>query len=177
MSSWTASRIARVRSLVSRKWRAMFSVITTASSMTSPIAIAIAPSVIKLNVCPSSRITNTVIASVSGIEVALIAVIRPCRRNTSSTRTASAAPMSIASRTELTASRTSCAWSYTGLTCTPGGNVGATVAMIREMLSAIASELPPSWRVILMSAAGRPSPAMMRTWSSVPTCTVARSRT
>ena len=54
----------------------MFSVITTASSITSPIAIAIAPSVIRLNVWPTSRITNTVIASVSGIDDALIAVMR-----------------------------------------------------------------------------------------------------
>jgi hypothetical protein len=54
----------------------MFSVITTASSITRPIAIAIAPSVMRLNVCPMSDITNTVIAIVSGIDDALIAVIR-----------------------------------------------------------------------------------------------------
>ena len=39
-----------------------------ASSMTSPIAIAIAPSVIRLNVCPSRDMTPTVIASVSGMD-------------------------------------------------------------------------------------------------------------
>ena len=87
----------------------MFSVITTASSITSPIAIAIAPSVIRLNVCPTSDITNTVIAIVSGIDDALIAVMRACRRNSSRTTTASTAPMSIASRTDFTASRTSAA--------------------------------------------------------------------
>ncbi len=58
----------------------MFSVITTASSITRPIAIAIAPSVIRLNVWPTSDITNTVIAIVSGIDVALIAVMRAWRR-------------------------------------------------------------------------------------------------
>ena len=44
-------------------------------------------------------------------------------------------------------------------------------------LSAMSSVLPPVWRVILISAAGLPSPAMMRTWSSVPADTVAKSRT
>ena len=107
ISSCTASRMARTRAPPSARWRAMFSVITTASSITRPIAIAIAPSVIKLKVCPRTLITNTVMASVSGMDAALIAVIRPWRRNTSSTSTASAAPTSMASRTELTASRTS----------------------------------------------------------------------
>ena len=55
----------------------MFSVITTASSITSPIAIAIAPRVIRLKVWPMRLITNTVMASVRGIAVALIAVMRP----------------------------------------------------------------------------------------------------
>ena len=64
----------------------MFSVITTASSITSPIAIAIAPSVIRLNVCPTQLITNTVIASVSGIDVALIAVMRAWRRKSEQDR-------------------------------------------------------------------------------------------
>ena len=40
---------------------------------------------------------------------ALIAVIRRCRRKSSNTRMARAAPMSMASRTDLTASRTSAA--------------------------------------------------------------------
>ena len=44
-------------------------------------------------------------------DAALIAVIRPCRRNTRRTITASVAPISIASRTDRTASRTSSAWS------------------------------------------------------------------
>ncbi len=54
----------------------MFSVITTASSITRPMAIAMAPSVIKLNVCPISDMTKTVIAIVIGIDDALIAVMR-----------------------------------------------------------------------------------------------------
>jgi hypothetical protein len=69
--------------------------------MTSPIAIAIAPSVIRLNVWPMRDMTNTVIASVSGMDDALIAVIRPCRRNssrmiTASTAIATPAPRSVA---------------------------------------------------------------------------------
>ena len=76
ISSCTASRMARARSGVKPRWRTMFSVITTASSITRPMAIAIAPSVIRLNVCPTSDMTNTVMASVSGIDAALMAVMR-----------------------------------------------------------------------------------------------------
>ena len=90
-------------------WRTMFSVITIASSITSPIAIAIAPSVMRLKVWPSRAMTPTVIASVSGIDEAAIAVTRALRRKTSSTSTASTAPISIASRTDVRASRTSAA--------------------------------------------------------------------
>ena len=77
MSSCTASRIAISRSGLRCTCRTMFSVITTASSITRPIAMAIAPSVIRLNVWPTSDITKTVIAIVSGIDDALMAVIRP----------------------------------------------------------------------------------------------------
>ena len=141
----------------------MFSVTTTASSITRPIAIAMAPRVIRLNVCPIAHITNTVTASVTGIAAALMAVMRPWRRNRSSTRTASTAPIRIASRTERTASRTRAAWSYTRLRWTPGGRVGASAATIPATLSATSRVLPSTCRATLMSAAGRPSPATMRT--------------
>ena len=87
----------------------MFSVITTASSITRPIAIAIAPSVMRLKVWPNSRMRNIVTARVSGIAVALMAVMRPCRKKSSRMITANSAPISIASRTALTASATSAA--------------------------------------------------------------------
>ncbi len=47
------------------------------------------------------------------------------------------------------------------------------LAAIVMTLSTMTSVLPPIWRVMLMSAAGLPSPATMRTWSSVPVFTVA----
>jgi hypothetical protein len=106
ISSCTASRIAALRSAVSARWRTMFSVTTTESSITRPIAIAIAPSVMRLNVWPTIHMTSTVIASVIGIDAALIAVIRHRRRNRNSTTTASIAPTTIASRTDSVASRT-----------------------------------------------------------------------
>ncbi len=162
-SSRTASRIAACRSALSSTCRAMFSVITTASSITRPMAMAIAPNVMRLNVWPTRRITNTVIMSVRGIDVALIAVMRACRRNTSRINTASTAPTSIASRTERTASRTNEAWSYTALSRTPGGSVACTCAAIAATLSAISSVLPPICRVMLSNAAGRPSPAITLT--------------
>ena len=111
ISSCTASRIAACRSGFIFACLTMFSVMTTASSITSPIAIAIAPSVIRLNVWPTRAMMKTVIAIVSGIDEALIAVMRPWRRKTRRIMTASAAPISIASRTDFTASRTSAAWS------------------------------------------------------------------
>ena len=70
------------------------------------MAIAIAPSVIRLNVCPNQRINSAVMASVSGMAVALMTVIRRCRKNTSKIAIAITVPISIASRTEETASRT-----------------------------------------------------------------------
>ena len=103
--------------------------------------------------------------------------MRVWRRKTSSTSTASTAPMIIASRTDDTASRTSSAWSYIGVRRTPGGSVRRTEAAMAAMLSASTTVLLPIWRVMFSRAAGRPSPATMRTWSSVPICTVARSRT
>ena len=120
---------------------------------------------------------NTVIASVSGIAVALIAVMRRSRRKSSRMTTARIAPMSIASRTECTASVTSEAWSYTALTRTPAGSDFEIAAIVCATLSEIAIVLPPGCRVMLSSAAGRPSPATTRTWSSVPGTTFATSRT
>ncbi len=165
ISSCTAARMAASRPPPARssRWRAMFSVTTTASSITRPIAIAIAPRVIRLNVWPITHITNTVTASVTGIAAALIAVMRPWRRNRSSTSTASTAPISMASRTEWTASRTRAAWSYTRLRCTPGGRLGASAATMPATLSATSRVLPSTCRATLMSAAGLPSPATLRT--------------
>ena len=45
------------------------------------------------------------------------------------------------------------------------------------MLSTIASVFPPGWRVMLSSAAGFPSPEMISVWSTLPSVTVATSRT
>ena len=108
-SSASASRIATRRSLRSARWRAMFSVITTASSITRPMAMAIPPRLMRLNVRPISFIPNTVIAMVRGMARALMAVIRPWRRNARRTKTARSEPRIMASRTDFTASRTSAA--------------------------------------------------------------------
>src|SRR2546429_326167 len=120
----------------------MFSVTTTASSITSPMAIAIAPRVIRLNVCPRSDITKIVMTRVSGMDDALTAVIRPRRRNRSSKTMASAAPISIASRTALTASRTRDAWSYTGLSRTPAGQAPRS-GHVRDPPDVAPGHVPP----------------------------------
>ena len=59
-------------------------------------------------------------ATVSGRLSAAAAVVRHSPRKSSSTITASAPPISIASRTLCIESRTSAAWSYTGSSRTPG---------------------------------------------------------
>jgi len=86
--------------------------------------------------------TNTVIARVSGMDVALMAVMRPWRRKTRSTMTASVAPISIASPHRLHGFADQLGLVVHGFRCTPGGNEGATVSMIRATLSASASVLP-----------------------------------
>src|SRR6267143_483624 len=64
---------------------------------------------------------------------------------------ASTAPISMASRTDATASRTSSAWSYTALSRTPGGSDGAMALTISATLSAIATVLPFNCRVTLIN--------------------------
>ena len=148
----------------------MFSVTTTASSITSPMAIAIPPRLIRLKVRPMSFIPNTVMAMVSGMLAALMAVMRPWRRKSEEDehRQERADEHGVAHRADRLAhqrrlvvdaldahARRACV----GLQRAPWS--AAT-------LSATASVLPPAWREMLTSAAGRPSPRIRRTRSSVP---------
>ena len=138
--------------------------ITTASSITRPIAIAIAPSVIRLNVCPMSHITNTVIASVSGIDAALIAVMRALpqeheqddhREHRADEHRVAHGRRGIAHERRLVVHRLE--------RHARGQRLRAASPPRFSTLSAMATVLPPTCRVMLSSAAGRPSPATMRT--------------
>ena len=139
--------------------RSMFSTTTTASSMMMPIATASPPRLIRLSESPASARPSSVMATVSGRLSAAAAVVRHSPRKRSSTSTASAPPISIASRTLRIESRTSAAWSYTDSSRTPAGSSGRSESIAARTAACRRSVLPFGWREMLTSAAGRPLPA------------------
>ena len=96
-TSRTGSRSRAARFCFSR--RRMFSTSTTASSTSSPIAIASPPSVITLIDCPSHWNTSAVTASDSGIAVSEITVVRAESKKANSTIATMMAPSRSASAT------------------------------------------------------------------------------
>ncbi len=102
MPATTAS--ARLTPRVRRVWIA--STTTMASSITRPIAAAIPPSVIRLNVRPVSFIDTSVMSTVTGMTVVATSVVSQLLRNTKRIRTESARPKMIASHTLSTEART-----------------------------------------------------------------------
>ena len=85
------------------RWRAMFSMTTTVSSMMRPMATARPPSDIRLSVSPVQCRNRNVIASVVGMARAEISVARQLRRNASRIRMLNRPPIRMASRTLSTA--------------------------------------------------------------------------
>jgi hypothetical protein len=81
----------------SRRW--MFSTITTASSITRPMATARPPIDIRLIDSPNSFMNRKVASTVSGRVIEAIRVTRQSRRKRRSTSTARAPPIRMASRT------------------------------------------------------------------------------
>ncbi|MNK97887.1 hypothetical protein D3C87_1182350 [compost metagenome] len=79
--------------------RTMFSTSTTASSTSSPMAMARPPSVITLIDCPSSLNASAVTASESGIATSEMTVVRAESRNANSTMATMIAPSRSASLT------------------------------------------------------------------------------
>ncbi len=96
-SSVASSIAASPRPLRSRRW--MFSTITTASSITRPMATARPPIDIRLIDSPNSFMNRKVASTVSGRVIEAMIVTRQSRRKRSSTMTASAPPIRMASRT------------------------------------------------------------------------------
>ena len=89
----------------------MFSTITMASSITTPMHAAMPPSVIRLKLMLNSRRKTTAASTASGITSAATSVVRQLLRNSSSTTTASPSPMAMLSVTLAIDSRTSTDWS------------------------------------------------------------------
>ena len=95
-------------------------------------------------------------------------VVRHSPRNASRTGDASAPPISIASRTLPTDSRTSAAWSYTASSRTPAGSSGRMESTAVRTAAWSVSVLPFGCRATFTSAAGRPFPETIWKRSSAP---------
>ncbi len=87
--------------------RTMCSIITTASSINSPIAAANPPRVMMLNVMPNTDSSSTVIVTDSGTAMIATRVTRQLRRKARITSAANARPIRIASSTAPIEERTS----------------------------------------------------------------------
>ncbi len=110
-SDLAPSVAAAIASRPSCRFRAMASIMTIASSTTSPMATAMPPSDIRLSVCDAMRIPMKVMASVTGTVSAAMSPARKSRRNRAIVSAQSAMPTTMASRTLAIDSRTSDAWS------------------------------------------------------------------
>ncbi len=92
--SSAASIAARYADLPMRMWRTMFSISTIASSTRMPVTSVMASRLTKLSEKPISDISQNAGRIDSGSAMAASAVARQSRRNTNTTRVASAAPSS-----------------------------------------------------------------------------------
>ena len=120
--------------------RAICSTMTITSSISSPTAAAMPPSVMMLKLIPSTLSSSTDVASVAGTTRTAISVTRQLRRKASSTAPASTSPISTASRTLLADCVTSSLWSYQLTSFTPGGS--ANPASRSRTAPAICTALP-----------------------------------
>ena len=102
---------ASIRDCPSDMCTVMFSTITIASSITTPIEAATPPSVIRLKLIWNSFMNTIAISTATGITTAATTVVRQLFRNPSSTATDSASPIRMLSRTLAIESRTSTDWS------------------------------------------------------------------
>ena len=100
------SRIASRSSWPSSRKRSMFSIVTVASSTKIPTARARPPRVIILIVCPKALSTRIEVRMESGMEIAIISVLRQLPRNTRIMMPVKQAAITASRITPLTAART-----------------------------------------------------------------------
>ena len=140
----TTCRAGRGRAARRFSWsrRKTFSTSTTASSTSSPMAIASPPRVIVLIDSPSSLNTSTAASSDSGIATSEMAVVRTFSRNANSTTATRIAPSRRASPTLPSAASMKSAWRNRKRgAAMPGGRLPdtsastASTARVRAMLS------------------------------------------
>ena len=111
----------------------MFSIVTVASSTRMPTASARPPSVMMLMVSPSKLSTMIEVRIDSGIEIAMMRVLRQLPRNSRIISAVRQAAMTASRITPVTAALTKIDWSASGSICSSGGSVCSTRgSMLRE---------------------------------------------
>ena len=111
VSSWIALLAAWAGDCPMERWTVIFSTMTIASSITTPIDAASPPSVIKLKLMLKSFIKTMAISVAIGMTREVTTVVRQFLRKTTSTATESRKPMTMLSVTPDIESRTSIDWS------------------------------------------------------------------
>ncbi len=138
------SATASMRSFAPDMRRRMLSTTTMALSTSMPAPRASPPSVITLRLCPPKCMRNSVLSSETGTAVATITVGPAERRNSTSTRTARAMPISAAPCTSSMASSTSVASSATATTSTLGRSASSPSSASRTVRETATVLLPAS---------------------------------
>ena len=104
----------------------MFSIATVASSTRMPTASASPPSVMMLIVSPSALSTMIELRIDSGIETAMMTVLRQLPRKTRIISAVRQAAITASRSTPSIDARTNTDWSASGLTSSVGGRLGRT---------------------------------------------------
>src|SRR2546425_7460837 len=120
------SRMAWMIGLPMSRLRLTFSTSTVASSTRMPTASASPPSVMMLRVSPSRLSVMTEVRIESGMDTAMMSVLRQLPRKSRIIKAVRQAAMSASRITPLTAARTKMDWSASGWTLSSGGRVGIT---------------------------------------------------
>ena len=142
----------------------MFSIATVASSTRMPTASARPPSVMMLIVSPSALSTMIDVRIDSGIETAMISVLRQLPRNSRIISAVRQAAITASRTTPLIDARTNSDWSASGLISSSGGSAGldrGSAALTSLTMSSV-DALPSSGS----SAAPRAGRRRGRCWSA-----------
>ena len=173
---WAPSRMACRTGLPMSRLRLMFSISTVASSTRMPTASASPPSVMMLMVWPSRLSVITEVRIESGMETAMMTVLRQLPRKRRIITAVRQAAITASRITPFTAARTKMDWSASGCTVTCGGSVGSTRGSNARMPATTSSvDAVPVLRMV-MSVPRLPSRRTTFVWGAKPSRTWATSR-
>src|SRR5438128_3087386 len=170
------SRIAWMTGLPMSRLRLMFSTSTVASSTRMPTASASPPSVMMLMVSPSRLRTMTDVRVGSGMDTAMMSVVRQLPRKSRIIAAVRQAAITASRITPLTAARTKIDWSASGWMLSSGGRVGITRG--RSARTPAATSRVDAVPVVRIgtSVPRRPSRRTTFVWGANPSRTLATSR-